>query len=106
MTDEEVVRAAWDKVRVEQDFGFHFWFSGRNALYLFVEEQNSWPIAWSEARKLTEANAEKIRQVREEISELWVIIDTTAEGVAKQAFIRTEKRLQSVLDDLLKGWRQ
>ena len=68
MTDKEFVKQHWDGVRLDRDFGFHFWLgSSRDASYLFSKEQDDVTVAWAEAAEFTRQRLEEIRQVEEEI---------------------------------------
>lgn len=99
--DELVVRAAW--LHVDSGNKGSYW-----RIYIWGADKEfigTRIIVEGLARIYTEAHAEKIRQVREEIHGLQIILDSYVSH-GGEAWKRIMAREQAALEDLLKGWRE
>jgi hypothetical protein len=102
---EQKVRDAWERVHVEEDYGFHLWLgcpscsSGPEAAaYFSLKTESPWQAAW----EFTEQRQEEVRQIEEEI--VWVAsIKDYLDSIPKRA--RIVRHLQAIRDDLRRGMK-
>ena len=90
--NEQLVREHWPAVKVECDFGWHFWFGGMalGGPYLFVEEQSD-GVPWGAAATFTEKRMEEIRQVEAEIDAVIYWLDNAVYKATPKRILAREK---------------